>query len=224
MKRAFLVGLLAVGLATGTGCCRVHSLVCCPFGPGTGPDTTHCATGGCGTTCAATCDDGCGASCGPAVATSCNCGSCDSCAPCGNNCYPCRGPLSLVLDLLHPVSWCGRGGCGEAYYGDFHGDPPDMCDPCDRNGCWTGGGSCGCGTQGTTGGCASCGSRSGSTPVEGQSQILSESEHIVSPSPNVPTKAAPTKAAPTKKVPAAPAKPQPVSPEAARPIRSQQRR
>lgn len=208
MKRAFLLGLLAVGLTAGAGCCRLHAIGCYPCGPGMGPGPTQCD---------ASCDEGCGTSCG-------DCGSCDSCAPCGRACYPC-GPLTFVWELLHPASWCG--GCGEAYFGDFQCDP----DPCDRCGNWTGGGSCGsCGgvTQGTSGGCASCRSRSGaassSTPVEGESQILSETDNVVSPSPNVPTKAAPMKAASGKAMPTAPAKPQPVSPEAARPIRSQKRR
>jgi len=27
-------------------------------------------------------------------------------------------------------------GCGEVYWGAYHNDPPDRCDPCDRDGHW----------------------------------------------------------------------------------------
>jgi hypothetical protein len=75
--------------------------------------------------------------------------ACDPCAECG----PCRpmtchdktycGPLTPLFALFTRNSWCGTG-CGERYWGDFYGDPPDWCDPCDRCGNFTGGcNSCG---------------------------------------------------------------------------------
>jgi hypothetical protein len=115
------------------------------------------------------------------------------------------------------------------YYGDFHGDPPDLCDPCDRMGCWTGGGcSTGsCSTGGNSkGGCPTC----GSTSMRAQPRVISEDEEVVSPAKQVPTKASPARDVPTKVMPTVPtmptmpAKPQPVSPEAARPLRGSTRR
>jgi hypothetical protein len=53
------------------------------------------------------------------------------------------GPLTPLFALFTRDSWCGSG-CGERYWGDFYGDPPDCCDPCDRCGNFTGGcNSCG---------------------------------------------------------------------------------
>ncbi len=82
-----------------------------------------------------------------------------SCDPCSDGCRPmtCHdksycGPLTCIFALFTRDCWCGSG-CGERYWGDFYGDPPDLCDPCDRcgnytgrgNG-WTGGGrGCNCG-------------------------------------------------------------------------------
>ena len=240
MKRAFLAGLLAAAVASSTGCCQtLHEFIYSPFGPGTLCDTTHCGPGQCGCqpfgpaancgvecdcspACEAPCGDSCGASSGPCD----SCGPCDTGGPCGPSgaCDPCgsygncRGPLTFVLGLFHPATWGCGAGCGEVYYGDFHGDPPDLCDPCDRMGCWTGGGCStgGCSTGGcSTGGCSQC----GSAPMTAQSRVMSESERVVSPARQVPTKAAPAKDVPTM-----PAKPQPVSPEAARPLRGPTRR
>jgi len=76
----------------------------------------------CGGDCGVPCDGGCGA------------------------CGPCGGPVCwqhpFLAALFHPIQWtgCSRGGCGELYLGDFHSNPPDCCDPCDRCGQWTGGG------------------------------------------------------------------------------------
>ena len=130
----------------------------------------------CGTSCGPSCGPACGSACaepacGPACGASCGsaCGSCGqdcwarctpNCGPCcpiehGPPCDPCCdigcgkyghhcGPLSLLGSLFACESWCG--GCGEVYLGDFHGDPPDCCDPCDRCGSYTG-----------SGGCSSCG-------------------------------------------------------------------
>jgi hypothetical protein len=248
MKRAFLAGLLAAAVASSTGCCHIgREFVYGPFGPGTSCDTTHCGQGDCGCqpfgpaavcgidrgygpACEAPCGDSCGAPSGPCDAGGPGpCGACNSCGPNGN----CRGPLTFVLGLLHPATWGCGSGCGEVYYGDFNGDPPDLCDPCDRMGGWTGG-DCstgGCSTGGystggsSTGSCPTC----GTTRVTTQPRVVSESESVVSPASQVPTKAAsaktaPTKRVPTKAVPTMPAKPQPVSPEAARPLRGPTRR
>jgi hypothetical protein len=79
-----------------------------------------------------------------------------SCDPCGNGCRPmtCHdktycGPLTPLFALFTHDSWSSCG-CGQRYWGDFYGDPPDCCDPCDRCGNYIGGGN-GCG------GCSSCG-------------------------------------------------------------------
>lgn len=106
-----------------------------------------CATGcdvGCGESCSIGCDGGCATACEP----SCGCDSCSDactscCDPCGPVCH--QGPLSWLLGILHcgPCWHAGHAcdaGCGERYWGDFHGDPPYCCDPCDRHGNWTGGG------------------------------------------------------------------------------------
>lgn len=71
------------------------------------------------------CDSGCGTDCG-------GCGSCDPCVGGGG-----------IIDWLFS---CHHGDCGPAYWGEFS-DKPDLCDPCDGCGNWTGqdcyGGGCG---------------------------------------------------------------------------------
>ena len=136
------------------------------FGPtwGCGPAACcepRCAPGaGLGNACGMTdacnsCGD-CGSSCGSSCDSCCDscsepcCNSCGSC--CGEcTCGCCGGPgiLLHIFRLFHPNHWIGCGnncGCGEIYWGDFHGDPPDCCDPCDCRGNFTGcrGGNCGC--------------------------------------------------------------------------------
>ena len=169
LQRLLLLGLLCGLMAATTGCGLCHNLLYAPFGPG-----SICTTNNCGPGCQPACAQPACASCGE---TSCGdacgetCGSCgetcgDSCGSCGNPCAPC-GPLSAVHKLLHPQTWdCGS--CGERYWGDFHGDPPECCDPCDRcgnfNGATTDGCNCGGGGNynmqySTTGsGCSTCGS------------------------------------------------------------------
>lgn len=177
MKHALLVSLV-LGVLAASGCCGLHRgcgiPICEPnYGcdVGCGPS---CGDGCCGAECGPSCGDACGAECGPA------CGSCGDvcggacgdvcggpcCSPCG---YP-WGPLSWVMGVfrscLHCGTYCGGGcgggcggacggGCGELYWSDFHSQPPDCCDPCDRCGNWTGGGyyGGGCGS-GCGGGCA----------------------------------------------------------------------
>lgn len=67
-----------------------------------------------------------------------------SCDSCGDVCRPktCHdktycGPLTPIFALLTRDCWMGSG-CGERYWGDFYGDPPDRCDPCDRCGNYIG--------------------------------------------------------------------------------------
>ncbi|MBN2024412.1 MAG: hypothetical protein JW809_16650 [Pirellulales bacterium] len=166
MRRTLFLGLAAATLVMGSGCCHsFRSFVYSPFGPGTLCDPRYC--GGCGECdpCGepAACDEGCG--CGTigrrhAVAIESDCGpTCDGCA--GHGCdhygYP-TGPLTWVFEIFNPRCW--DGGCGERYWGDFHGDPPDCRDPCDRSGNWTGGPCAGCGI--TSESCADCGTTGGS--------------------------------------------------------------
>jgi hypothetical protein len=73
---------------------------------------------------------------------------------CSTRCWN-RGPFTWVFALFTPRSWCGRG-CGDRYWGDFYGDPPDCWDPCDGYGNFTGGCNS-CGTAPTRGGCSDCG-------------------------------------------------------------------
>jgi hypothetical protein len=87
-----------------------------------------------------------------------------------------------VLSLFRPVKWtgCYNNGCGEIYWGDFHGDPPDCCDPCDRMGNFTG-----C----TDGSCCDCAGRpatSDGVPSQGTS-----SPAMIDPGRAQPTKAPP---------------------------------
>jgi hypothetical protein len=94
------------------------------------------------------CGEECGGDCGYPYRRS----FARSCDPCADSCRPmtCHdktycGPLTPLFALFTRDSWCGTG-CGERYWGDFYGDPPDYCDPCDRCGNYTGGSSgCSCG-------------------------------------------------------------------------------
>lgn len=142
--------LLVSGLLATSGCC---GWVYRPFGPGTLCDTTNCGCcepcgPACGPVCGAPCGPACGAPCGPVCEEPCGpaCGPCGpSCGPsCGPVCDTCRGPgpigacHPLLWMLFHPLQWGACNGCGDLYLGDFHGDPPDCCDPCDECGNWTG--------------------------------------------------------------------------------------
>jgi len=147
LQRLMLLGMVCGLMAAATGCGLCYNTVGAPFGPG-----TICTTGNCG---GHSCESSCGSSCG---------GSCGDCADPSAQC----GPLTIVHKLLHPQKWnCGS--CGERYWGDFHGDPPECCDPCDRCGNFTGAGSDGCNSGnggggynmeyggGSGGGCSTCG-------------------------------------------------------------------
>ena len=211
MKRAVFACLVAGVLAANTGCGVLHAILWCPFGPGTMCDPTNCYGDGCGTCgCDVPCGSGCwgvpcGPACGPACGPPCDpccdtcsdpCGDacCDACpAPCcsacGDPCYdPCWGGCGLLSSLFQPFAWSGcDAGCGEVYWGDFHGDPPDCCDPCDDCANWTGRG---CATGGcVAGGCATGGYAGGHSGnrVAGDGglhqapRIISQTEHLVEP-------------------------------------------
>lgn len=145
----------------GTLCDTTHCGDCGPCGGGRPCGPPYYGTWGFGPTwgcgpaacCEPSCDPGagCGDCCGIATGcgesavgdpcgSDCDCGCCD-CGGCG--CSP--GPVMCVLSLLRPSCWfgCNHNGCGEIYWGDFHGDPPDCCDPCDRMGNFTGCSNCG---------------------------------------------------------------------------------
>ena len=158
-KRFILVGMISALLLGGSGCCVLSPIVHRPFGPGTACNPEHCGPV-CPTACAtcepgielpyervrpAPCDSFCPPDCGP---------PCGRCGPCGPRFC---GPLSLIFALLSGPTWCGDG-CGEIYWGDFHGDPPDCCDPCDCHGNYTGvnTGPCGCGYE-SPASCTDCG-------------------------------------------------------------------
>jgi len=117
------------------------------------------------------------------VAEPVGCGICKGIGPCGQ-CGLLRGAVagsaSLVGKLLKPQKWYGTcKGCGEKYWGDVISDPPECCDPCDKQGNWIGPQACvrrrptlkcvdgtcdtpmcngtGCSATCTTGGCATGG-------------------------------------------------------------------
>lgn len=196
MKRILLLGLMASLLAVNVGC----GIFCgCPGGPYGICDPTHCgpcgppACGpvggpcdvGCGPACGPCeppCDVGCGPACGPSCDPGCDLPCGPPCGPCEPACGPCCGrydPLGgigyCLSRLFGPYSWCGPS-CGEVYWGDFHGDPPDCCDPCNRcgqySGTWDPSYPCGCG------GGPSCGSDCGPGGVvmEGASYGVASSD------------------------------------------------
>ena len=151
MKRTLLLCLMSCVAAAASGC-ACNSWVSAPFGPGTVCDSsggggcgqcgaTACGPTACVSTCEPVCDD-CGMACGGACSEPCEtaCGQCggDSCAAC---CPPC-GPLTWLFAILSQ-GYCGPS-CGEVWWGDWHGAPPDCCDPCDRCGEYTGGGAPAC--------------------------------------------------------------------------------
>lgn len=138
IKHAMGLLLLSAALAAACGCNVCRAIVNDPFGPNTLCDARRCGPV-CEEPCgpirgrfgpravmAEPCEDDCGGECGlPA---------------CGRRCRP-RGPLAFVFALFtagaYPGCW---GGCGERYWGDWYGDPPDCSDPCDCQGNFTGGG------------------------------------------------------------------------------------
>ncbi len=191
MKRILLISLLSGLLAVGSGCGMLHGLLCCPFGPGTMPGGCGGCESGC-SECSSGYSDACGIeSCG-SCETACgsSCGGCDSCGGCGL--------LGFIGGLFTVNTWYGDS-CGDIYWGDFHGDPPDMCDPCDNHGNYSGGGCSTCGhsqqashqpaSHAPSGACKTCGrgghvqnstkSTSGTNSMGiPKSQIISETVRI----------------------------------------------
>ena len=154
MKRILLLCLMSCVAAAASGC-ACNSWVSAPFGPGTVCDSSGCG-GACGATacgptaCASACQpvcDDCGMACGGACSEPCEtaCGQCAgaSCAAC---CPP-SGPLTWLFVLLSQ-GYCGPS-CGEVWWGDWHGAPPDCSDPCNRCGEYTGRGAPACESCGT---------------------------------------------------------------------------
>jgi len=65
------------------------------------------------------------------------CESCgDGCATCGQ--IPCGCGLASWPNPFAALTACS--GCGPIYWSEWHNDPPDICDPCDCHGNWTGSG------------------------------------------------------------------------------------
>jgi len=188
-KRAIGLLLLSGVLAAASGCNVCRAIVYDPFGPNTLCDGRRCGPTGCDEACGPACGEPCGP--GPlrraygvrgVVADPCDEGCCPDCGEpaCRRRCGIVRGPLSFVFALFTAGTYrgCGLGdrasGCGERYWGDWYGDPPECCDPCDCYGNFTGGCSGGGGYEGEVavgmagpyeeagtapqpGGCRSCG-------------------------------------------------------------------
>jgi hypothetical protein len=167
MNRRWLFGLSLTVAVLLSGCCGNETWLYAPFGPGT-LCVDRC--GGCGD--CGSCSDCQGGECssclpGDRCSTSTcegravhggdcydSCGGCGSCDGC-DSCEPCHypGPLQCVGNILRPIGvlltperW-GCKGCGDVYWGDFHGDPPYCCDPCNQRGQYVGYGNCSSGCQ-----------------------------------------------------------------------------
>jgi hypothetical protein len=183
-KRILLLSLFCSLLGISAGChvaCWQHCEPSDPdlnWGPGSAtcdsePACGDCGGGGCGrcgvlARCRArrACVDDCG-----------DCGDCGGCGPvrgraCGEpacRVRPIVGPLSWLASLFTHDSYWG-GSCGQyRYWGDFYGDPPDICDPCDDCGNYTGRGcQDGCQDGGIVrrGGCPTCGNQDYARAVE----------------------------------------------------------
>jgi hypothetical protein len=127
IKQILFLSLVCSLLGLTTGC----QVLCWPYGCGQPCSLFGNTSGPCGM--AEDCSQPCGM------------GSNDCGLPCGfaqEECCPlCRpepGPLSWLFNIFSVRTWCGRS-CGGAYYGDFYSDPPDINDPCDCHGNYTGG-------------------------------------------------------------------------------------
>jgi len=207
-KQAIRLLLLCGILAGACGCNVVRAILYDPFGPNTLCDGRRCGMRGCGEACGPVCEEPCGpgplrgrCGVGGAVAEPCDEGCCEECGG-PTCCRPrlgiLRGPLSLIFALFSagPCPGCGPGepcsGCGERYWGDWYGDPPECCDPCDCYGNFTGGGCSSCGGRGVNapagmagqyedggtapqpGGCRSCGQGATSLQSYGSQRYSSQ--------------------------------------------------
>jgi hypothetical protein len=125
----------------------------------------------------------------------CRCPGGRSCDPCSSGCRPmtCHdktycGPLTPLFALFTHDCWSSCG-CGQRYWGDFYGDPPDCCDPCDRCGNYI------CGGSGYGGGGRGCNCGGGQpmmeqlspTPATMEGKVISQGTRV---SRQVPTPAA----------------------------------
>jgi hypothetical protein len=91
------------------------------------------------------------------------------------------GPLTPIFALFTRDCWSGSG-CRDRYWGDFYGDPPDYCDPCDRCGNYTGGWN---GCSGGNGRGCNCGRDQGTVeqtvPMEGR--VITQGDRVSRQSP-----------------------------------------
>lgn len=140
MTRSVMGGLLlSVALAASGGCNVCRAILYDPFGP-----NTLCDGRRCGPLCGESCGPIRGRMAPPAIIDEPGDGEYAEAwgpAPCACRRGLIRGPLSFVFALFTAGSYPGcYGGCGERYWGDWYGDPPECCDPCDNQGNFTGGG------------------------------------------------------------------------------------
>ena len=205
IQRAAMILLVGGLLASAGGCGVVHTLVYEPFGPNRLCDATHCDDGSCGS-CAACTSCGEEAGCGVAVPRGRWCrmhrvfgcrvcaDACDACGDPGCDAYDCRrpGPLTSLFGFLRCGAFCGSG-CGERYWGDWYGDPPDCCDPCDNCGNFTGGAN-----GRSTGGCSSCGGEPEYAARSARPSTCSSCGQEIARSPAKPTRAAATAHSPSR--------------------------
>jgi hypothetical protein len=154
MSRRAMALVVVSGLLTVAGGCNVwHAIVYDPFGPNTLCDGRRCGMRRAPVVRGPDCDGEFVP--GPIRGRVAYGPMLEPVGDCGDDCGgPVRygacgfgpGPLSCLFALFHPGTFrqCGPvdgcGGCGERYWGDWYGDPPECCDPCDQFGNFTGGG------------------------------------------------------------------------------------
>lgn len=121
----------------GTKCGGTCAMPCIGCGSST-CDGDSCDGDSCDGSCEESCTSCREPSCGTEAAT-CGCGTevsvassdCSTCgqSPCGCGPRHWPNPFAHLTDCL---------GCGELYWSEWHNNPPDLCDPCDCHGYWTG--------------------------------------------------------------------------------------
>lgn len=101
---------------------------------------TEVATCGCES--APTCGCDAPVSCGCEAAPTCGCDATASCGCEPTGCDSCgHAPCRCGLFANWPSPFAAFGachGCGPLYWHEWYNDPPDLCDPCDCHGNWTG--------------------------------------------------------------------------------------
>jgi len=214
--QAIFLGV-ALSLLAASGCGVGRALLYEPFGPNSLCDMTNGPPQGVGGDCRE-----CGETCGgprprPALGRRVPRETCDSCAePCEDPCEAecCHrgrhcGPLTWVFGLFYRCTFPSSG-CGERYWGDWYGDPPDCSDPCDQCGNYTGRGKAAQGSvdgevmpeapaRGVGRGCANCGNpttearrpssstRSGSKAASLYApRIISQTDRVLKPAQGEP--------------------------------------